>query len=500
MEILSPAQGYADVVIGLQHGDEGKGRFIDELAQGYDWITRYNGGPNAGHTIEANGHRLALHQIPSGVNYPDKKLYIGAGCVVNIEKLCAEIDEVQSVGCQVMHRLRVAAQASVIQPGHIVRDLATMQSVGTTGNGIGATYSDKAARVAGCRQLDIRMGELLTNTEWAFAAIRRNFEVSLEQVPEDDTTTISLLRSVLHPEGREKEGVLTTEEVTQCMEHLRGCFERIKSCIEKDPSMLRREIRNGMRALFEGAQSYWLSLTHGITPDVTASDPGVAAAFNSLNVPVDYKRRAYGVAKLIPTRVGHGPFPTEFGGLRSEAHCMAERGKKNRQGVERELFGNLIPDLLQSQDDLDVGIALRIIGNEYGASTGRPRRPGRLDLVNLCDAVESNGLDGLYLTKADCLRDFARTHDSLIHVATGYKLNGDFLTYVPTTKTELQQVQPLFTPFPAFEKDVSLARTEGELPSELLCLLGAIRQQLGCSIIGLGVGPRREQVVHLNGF
>src|SRR3989338_8562784 len=128
----SPSDGCADVVIGLQHGDEGKGRFIDGMAENYDWIARYNGGANAGHTVEANGHRLALHQIPSGVNHPDKKLYIGSQCVVNLEKLCNEIDEVERARLSVKDRLRISSQASVVQPSHILQDKATMAAIGTT--------------------------------------------------------------------------------------------------------------------------------------------------------------------------------------------------------------------------------------------------------------------------------------------------------------------------------------------------------------------------------
>lgn len=468
-------EGHADVVIGLQHGDEGKGRFVDAMAAGYDLVARYNGGANAGHTYMINGHHYAGHQVPSGVNHPHIKLYIGAGCVVNMEKLCSELDEIEAAGLEVLPRLRIAGQASVIQPGHIVRDLATMQAIGTTGNGIGAAYADKPSRIEMDRLLDVRMGELLVDTDAAFRAIQRNLETELERY---------------NVQGCDVKGT---------MHRLRICFERIKTCIERDPEILCKEIHRGMVALFEGAQSYWLSNTHGATPYVTGSDATVSAAFNSLNVPVDYKGKAYGVAKLIPSRVGAGPFPTEFGGSRSETYCTMEGGKRYTKDVERELYGHRIHELLQSDDDLDVGIALRIVGNEYGASTGRPRRLGKLDLMKLGSAVRSNGLDGLYLTKADRLTDFAQTHDHVIPVATGYRMNGDIITHVPTTTYELHRVSPIIEDFPAFTEDISETRTIDDLPEELLLLLSALRDRLDCAILSVGVGPRRDQVVHLNG-
>ncbi len=468
-------EGYADVLIGPQHGDEGKGRFIDALAANYDWVARYNGGPNAGHTIEANGHRLALHQVPSGVNYPDKKLYIGAQCVVNLEKLCQEIDELEAAGLDILHRLRIAAQASVIQPGHIIRDVQTMKSVGTTGNGIGATYADQALRVNNGRRLDVRLGELRMNPKEAFAMIRKNLEVEIET----------------HN--------LTHTDIEGCIRKLEAAFDRIKHCIEKDPLLLCREIRAGMRVLLEGAQAYGLDRLHGVTPDVTSSSTGVAVAFDSTEIPVDYKRNAYAVAKLIPTRVGSGPFPTEYGGERSEEYCMTDDGKKYTKDVEWSMHGHRFHELLRSEDPLDLGIAVRMAGNEYGASTGRPRRPGALDLMQLSRTIEANGIDGIYLTKADCLNIFAQTREKIISIGTGYRINGDSIPYVPTTKEELQQVKPVIESFPSFAENISEARSIDELPPALRLLLAVIRERLDTPILAIGVGPRREQVVQWNG-
>lgn len=474
MAMRSSSDGYADVVMGLQHGDEGKGRFIDDLAVNYDWIARYNGGPNAGHTVEANGHKLALHQIPSGVNHPDKQLYIGSNCVVNLVKLCAEIDEVERAGLSVKDRLHISPKASLIQPSHIIEDMATMKDVGTTGNGIGVTYAHRSLRVEGNRQLDVQLSTLATDTEYAFGVIRRNLEIAKEKYD------VSI-------------------DVEAMLNQLRLAFDRVKDCIDRRPDLLRGEIRKGMRILLEGAQAFGLDQTYGITPDITSSNTGVAAAFQSTAIPVDYKRYAYGVAKMIPTRVGHGPFVTEFGGRRSEEYCMEEGGKKYNKEYEKKTYGHRLNELFLSDDPLEQGIAIRIDGDEYGASTGRPRRPGILDLQQLKYAIDVNGLDGIYFTKGDKKNVFSRMKGKAITIATGYALNGLPIDYVPADKNELSRVKPVITNYEAFSDDISHVRDSHHLPPQLLEVLRDTQDRIACRIIAVGVGPRREQVVQLNG-
>jgi adenylosuccinate synthase len=296
----TPKEGTADVVIGLQHGDEGKGRFIDNLAERYDWIVRYNGGANAGHTVEVPGKqgrtvKLALHQVPSGVAHPKARLYIASQCVVNLPKLLAEIEEIEGAGLDVRSRLRLSSMASIVQPAHIVRDAASMkESVGTTGNGIGPAYADQAARIDGNRRLDLRLGDLLEDPEGTFDAIRVNY---------------------LHECMRW--GINAEDQVRQ-LDPMRRAFEALRHCIDPDPTLLVKELRRGMRVLFEGAQAVGLDKTYGATPNVTASNTGVQAAFLSGGVPVDFKGTSFGVAKLIPSRVGWGAFVSEYGGRRSE--------------------------------------------------------------------------------------------------------------------------------------------------------------------------------------
>lgn len=471
-------KGYADIVIGMQHGDEGKGRFVDGLAEGYDWVVRYNGGANAGHTVKANGVSIALNAIPSGVVHPDKKLFIGAHCVVDPVGLCTEIGRVEAANLSVRDRLRISPQASVVQPAHILRDCKTIKAkVGTTGKGIGPAYAWQAMRVEDNRQLDIRMGDLVHSHQWALDMIRSNLEAEMEK---------------LNISGADF-------DVEKAMEDLARCVEQIENMVEFDPLLLVKEIRNKAKILMEGAQAFALDRTYGVTPNVTASNTGVAAAFVSTGIPVDYKRHAYGVAKLIPSRVGHGKFVPEFGGDKSERHAMKDGGNYWTKEREEKEFGSRLKELIASNCPLDVGIGLRMKGGEYGATTGRPRRIGMLDEMQLKYAIEPNGLDGIYLTKGDCLADFAGTHDRMIPVVTGYSIGKKQIEYVPTTDAELRTVGPIVEKYEAFDQDISHVRNTADLPPQLLTFLRDLRQRLGTELIAMGVGPDRQQVVELKG-
>jgi adenylosuccinate synthase len=478
MKTFGPDEGYADVVIGTQHGDEGKGRFVDGLAERYDWVARYNGGQNAGHTVKANGEEIALNLIPSGVNHPNKKLYIGALCVVNPAGLLDEIRKVEAAGLQVRNRLRISPQASVVQPAHILRDVKSIKGkVGSTGQGIGPAYAWQAMRVEDDRQLDIRMGDIVRNRQWALDMIRKNLVAEMEK---------------LNISGAEF-------DVEAAMQQLKASLDIIDSLVESNPLLLQEEVRRGAKVLMEGAQAFGLDRTFGVTPNVTSSNTGVAAAFVSTAVDVDFKRQAWGVAKLTPSRVGHGPFAAELGGKRSEEHCMKDGGEYHQKEKEKAIYGDRVAALLASDDPLEVGIAMRILGGEYGAKTGRPRRMGMPDLMQLEYAVKANGLNGIYLTKADRLADFAGTRNGTIPLVTGYRIDNQQINYVPTTNDELSAVQPIVQEVEAFSDDISHVRKDKDLPPQLIDVLRATRDRLGIDIIEVGVGPSREQVVKMNG-
>jgi adenylosuccinate synthase len=480
---IHSSRSNVDVVIGMQDGDEGKGRFVDELAAGYDWVGRYNGGANAGHTISWQGKTLKLHQLPSGVQHEKTKLFIGAHCVINPEKLMGEIREVESHDLKVSNRLRISPYASVIQPSHIILDKITMRDIGTTKNGIGPAYAATRLRKEGHRDLDIRAAHLEEDFEWAMSAARANLIHERERWNDE-------IREEM------RKGNMTADEVS--VEKLMNDFIRyskeIARFVEADPEMLIREWRKGKRILLEGAQAFGLDVTSGPTPNVTSSNTGVHAAFASTYLPLESSGRRIGVAKAIPSRVGHGPFPTEFGGSQSEEYC---ENKRHTEAWEREQYGDRIEAMLASDDPFEMGIALRILGGEYGATTNRPRRLGALDLVRLRHAVSANDLNEVFLTKFDMLSDFARTATGQVPVTNSYLRNGRKIQYAPTTSAGLYAAEPELHYLDGPTTNLSTIRSKDQLPSEVHRLIGDIEQRINAKISKIGVGPSREQMVNL---
>lgn len=484
----SNGTGRADKFMGLEWGDEGKGRFVDLVADRYDIVARHNGGPNAGHSIQANGHEIGLHQVPSGVCYPGKKLYIASGCVVDMPLLLQEIREIEDrAHMEVRSRLRISAQASIIQPHHILMDKAMMGSVGTTGKGIGPAYGSQGLRVDGDRRVDIRIGELLDDEEESFSIIERNLRAEIER-----------LRSQCLTDDKERIAQLTNAfDVETKMNELRLAFSHLRPLIDQDARYLLKQMRKGMMVLLEGAQAFGLDKTYGAPPYVTSSNVGVGAALNSTGIPPEYMRHTYGVAKLTPSRVGYGPFVGELGGKQSEDHCMADEGKKHTREVERVLYGNHLDDMLASGDPLQTGIAIRIKTGEYGVTSGRARRLGVSDFRHLEAAADINGIRGLFLSKLDVLQLYSQTKDKSVPFVSGYELDGHEIDYVPTSANALGKVTPVYTHMQAFGDDLSNIRDRSQLPTEALAMIEKIEEQTGVPVLGVGVGPKREQYVPL---
>ncbi len=458
--------GYSDVLIGLQNGDEGKARIIDQLAEDYDIIARFGGGPNAWHTIQKEQRKIALHQIPSGVFYPDKELYVGSGCVVNLEKLVAEMEELTKLDIDLTSRLHISSQATLIQPHHVLIDQEAGKEIGTTMNGIGPVYADRAMRIYGNRVLNIRLGDLV-----------HDFDLALRQILDNLGT-------------RSK---LSTSDIRKIVDGFKQSFDKIFPFVEKDTLFLDSRVRNGKNVLFEGAQSFMLDVVKGTVPYVTSSQTVAGHAYVGGDLSPRYHRKVIGVAKAIMSRVGNGPFVSELGGKKSEKYCMEEGGRAHVKSVESSLA---VSEMLLSQDEFEVGIALRVLGDEYGASTGRPRRMGILDLVQLAYAVRINGVDDLYLNKCDRLRDFSDSHIQGIPVVTDYLLEGRAIDYVPGSSAEYCRVMPSRTVFPGFNTSISERRTTADIPKELKHLLTYIEDRCGCKIKGIGVGPVRDQFIH----
>jgi adenylosuccinate synthase len=335
----------ATVIVGAQWGDEGKGKIADLLAQHADVVCRYQGGPNAGHTIVRGEETFALHQIPSGILHAGTACVIGAGCVVDPSQLLAEIDELESRGVSTRD-LSISGNAHLIMPWHVAMDAASERrlgklQIGTTRRGIGPAYADKAAR------LGIRVQDLLDPK-----ILRQKIETALGEK--------NVLLERVHDVAP-----LGLEELAARMA---GVADRLSRHVADTSLLVDRALRDGKRVLLEGAQGTLLDLDHGTYPFVTSSNPIAGAAATGIGIGPTRIDEVVGVAKAYVTRVGEGPFPTEIEG----------------------------PDQAR----------VRELGQEYGTTTGRERRCGWLDLVGLRFAVRVNGITSLVLTKLDVLSTF----------------------------------------------------------------------------------------------
>ena len=335
----------ATVIVGAQWGDEGKGKIVDLLAQHSDFVCRYQGGPNAGHTIVCDGETFKLHHVPSGILSDGKICVVGAGCVIDPGLLVEEIDELERRGVTTAG-LRVSGNAHLIMPWHVAIDSASERrlgklQIGTTRRGIGPAYADKAARL-GIRVQDILDPKIL----------RQKFETALAEK--------NIVLERLHDAAP-----LQVEELAERME---SCAQRLRPYVADTSLLVDKALKEGRRVLLEGAQGTLLDLDHGTYPFVTSSNPIAGAAATGTGIGPTRIDSVVGVAKAYVTRVGEGPFPTEIEGPNQER--------------------------------------VRELGGEYGTTTGRERRCGWLDLVGLRFAVRLNGLTSLALTKLDVLSSF----------------------------------------------------------------------------------------------
>jgi adenylosuccinate synthase len=336
----------ATVIVGAQWGDEGKGKIVDLLARNSEVVCRYQGGPNAGHTIVADGETFKLHHVPAGILYAGVECVLGAGCVVDPEVLVRELDELEARGVSTA-RVRISGNAHLIMPWHVAIDRATERrlgplQIGTTRRGIGPAYADKAAR------LGIRVQDLLDPK-----ILRQKVEVALAEKN----------RWLERVYGS---GPLSLDEVVERLErHAR----RLRPYVADTSLLVDRALAAGRSVLLEGAQGTLLDLDHGTYPFVTSSNPLAAAAATGVGIGPTRIDAVVGVAKAYVTRVGEGPFPTEIEG--------ADQAR------------------------------MRELGGEVGTTTGRERRCGWLDLVALRYAARLNGFTSLALTKLDVLSSFA---------------------------------------------------------------------------------------------
>ena len=423
----------AIIVVGTQWGDEGKGRVVDWLARDARLAARFNGGDNAGHTVVAQGHTLRLHLVPSGVLHPDLICLIGAGVVVNPERLVAEMDELAGLGIDVgPARLKLSAAAHVILPTHRALDGAGdaargKASLGTTKRGIGPTYADKAARTG------LRAGDMANPEQFA--------ERVAERVRAHNRTL---------QQGYGLEPLSADDAAAQYCAYA----QRLAAHVVDGSALVGQMLAAGETVLCEGAQGLLLDLDHGTYPYVTSSATVAGGALTGLGFGPRYVSRVVGIAKAYTTRVGAGPFPTE-------------------------LFD-------------ETGDRIRDVGNEYGTTTGRPRRCGWLDLAILRYAARVNGLDELALTKLDVLSGLPR-----LKVAVAYQRGGERIDAFPAEfgVESLAEWEPVYAELPGWEEDITGVRQREALPAAAREYVARIEEWVGVPVTFIGVGPEREQAI-----
>jgi len=434
----------ASVVLGAQWGDEGKGKAIDQLANHSTWTVRFQGGNNAGHTIVLGDTTLKLHQIPSGVSHEHCNLVLGDGMVIDPWVLEEELDKWHALTGERPEgkRLFISERASIILPFHKLYDGAD-RVVGTTGRGIGPTYRDRTERV-GIRFADLR--GMVDDTE----AVRSQAERMSKQL---STVGVS-------------EGI----EASELQSNLRWILERYSDAIRPTGLMVDLALRNGERVLLEGAQGAMLDIDQGTYPFVTSSVTSRANATHGAGIHPGHVDQCFGITKAYTTRVGNGPFPSEL--------------------------------------PLDEGPGMHMaqVGNEYGTTTGRPRRTGWLDMVALRESNRINGYTGLVVTKLDVLGGLDE-----LRICIGYEMDGRTLHVMPTTSEDLARCSPIYETHPGFpampqEDWIAMAedsRSEGTgfdaFPKVIRDYLVRIEQLAGVSIVSVGVGPDRRASVASKG-
>jgi adenylosuccinate synthase len=422
------------VVVGAQWGDEGKGKVVDLFTRFADVVVRYQGGNNAGHTLVVGGEKTVLHLIPSGILHPGKVCVIGNGVVVDPEVLMEEVDALKKRKLlQDDHQLLVSLDAHLIMPWHKALDLAREHAkgegkIGTTGRGIGPTYEDKVARRG------LRVRQLLDGEKLA-ARVRERLPAAREELARLGAKDAAL-----------EEGAI--------VERYAKLGKRLAVHCGDASLRLHREIAAGRSLLFEGAQGTLLDVDHGTYPFVTSSNTvaGNAAVGSGLGpTAID---SVIGISKAYTTRVGSGPFPTE---LRDE-----------------------------------IGERLRKVGAEFGATTGRPRRCGWLDVVALRFAARVNGLAGLAITKLDVLSGF-----DTLQVAVAYRLDGKELSELPTDPEELERCQPVYEKLPGWSEGLGGVRSYPDLPARARSYLERVAALVGVKLVAVSVGADREETILL---
>jgi adenylosuccinate synthase len=419
-----------DVLLGLQWGDEGKGKIVDVLTSKYDIIARFQGGPNAGHTLEFDGIKHVLHTIPSGIFHPTAINVIGNGVVIDPIIFKKELEGLKKLNVNFKEKLFISRKAHLILPSHKLLDAASEHSkgkdkIGSTLKGIGPTYMDKTGR-NGLRIGDVELPDFKSRytrlvTKHKQLLNHFDFEYDVEAMEKEWFNAIELLKDMHFIDS----------------EHY-----------------LAQSTKEGKKVLAEGAQGSLLDIDFGTYPFVTSSNTVAAGACTGLGIAPNKIGDVFGIFKAYLTRVGSGPFPTE-------------------------LFD-------------ETGAAIQKAGNEFGATTGRPRRCGWIDLPALKYAINVNGVTKLMMMKADVLSSFPT-----IKVCTHYKYNGEIIDHLPYN-IEGDKIEPIYKEFPCWKEDLTGLTDMSDLPKELIDYVAYLEKELETPITIVSVGPDRTQTIHNN--
>lgn len=438
--------GHAAAVVGLQWGDEGKGKLVDLLAGKYRAVVRYNGGANAGHSVVVGGERYSLHLVPSGILSPSCEAVIGNGVVVDPHRLLEEIKTLNERGVDTS-RLVISDRAHVVMPYHKAEDAAreellsattesqpsddtkkVVSAIGTTKRGIGPAYADKIHRSTAIRIGDLTRPDILRTKLTMICGLK------------------NAVLGAMIGDGFEK---LDAEALTQEMIE---CGKKLAPMI-KDTAYLLDDLRKeGQPILFEGANATMLDVDHGTYPFVTSSNSSALGIGPGSGVPPQCISQIIGVVKAYSTRVGGGPMPTE-------------------------LFDA-------------TGDGIRQRGREFGTTTGRPRRVGWLDLVAVKYSAMISGATELCITLLDVL-----SSEGELKIATKYRVDGELTDRFLPDGYLLDQAEPVYETMPGFSQDITAARSFGELPPEAQAYIEKIEQFVGVPVKTVSVGPDREQTI-----
>jgi adenylosuccinate synthase len=415
-----------DILLGLQWGDEGKGKIVDALSPAYDVIARFQGGPNAGHSLEFNNVKHVLHLIPSGIFHPEKLNIIGNGVVIDPAVFRKEIEELGPSVSELVKRLVISNKANLILPSHRILDAAYEMNkgnlkIGSTLKGIGPAYTDKTSRNG------LRVGDILRDD------FRQIYDEHVKY-------HLNILKSY--------------DFKFDLKEYEKDWFEGIemlkKFTITNTEYLVNGISAKGKRILAEGAQGTLLDVDFGSYPFVTSSNTISAGACTGLGISPKLIGDIFGIFKAYCTRVGCGPFPTE---------------------------------LLD-----ETGSMLRNLGHEFGATTGRPRRCGWLDLPAMKYSIMINGITQLFMTKADVMSGF-----ELIRICTAYKIDGKICTELPFNTDSV--IEPVYTEFEGWKEVISGCRKYDDLPATLKRYVEFVEQETKVPVTMVSVGPDREETI-----